>query len=149
MTKNYIESPFTTIGQNFYRNYQIFFKILETEDENNIIFKAKEFRKMLQFESTKEMSSINRKVYDDSFCDITIKLSDKKIVYKRSYDKSTNALYKAGGIMPVIYNIIKICLLIPVKTVYEINAINKVFKFDITKSIKKKNERNISKSIYN
>ena len=149
MTKNYIESPFTTVGQNFYRDYQIFFKIVETEDDNDIVFKTKKFKRLLQLDYTKEMSSINHKVNDNSFCDITIKLSDKKTIYKRSNEKLTNALYKAGGIMPVIYYMIKICLWIPVKIVYEINAINKVFKFDMTKTIRKINERNRSKIKFN
>ena len=149
MTRNYVESPFTTVGENFFKDYQLSFKIIETEEDDGIILKSKKFGKTLQFESTKEMASINRKVYDDSFCDITIKLSDRKTVYKKSYEKIPNALYKVGGIMPVIYYIIKICLLIPVKTIYEINAINKVFKFDMTKIIKKRNERGISKIICN
>ena len=149
MTRNYIETPFTTVGQYFYTDYQIVLKIVETEVDDNIIYKSKKFKKMLQFESTKEMSSINRKVYDDSFCDITIKLTNQKTVYKKNYEKLPNALWKAGGIMPVIYYIIKVCLWLPVKTVYEINAINKVFKFDMTKIIKKNAERNISKIICN
>ena len=147
MTRNYIETPFTTVGQYFYTDYQIVLKIVETEVDDNIIYKSKKFKKMLQFESTKEMSSINRKVYDDSFCDITIKLTNQKTVYKKNYEKLPNALWKAGGIMPVIYYIIKICLWLPVKTVYEINAINKVFKFDLKKKIKNINERSVSKII--
>ena len=142
MIRNYIESPFTTIGQNFYRDYQVFLKIVETEEDNNILFSTKKFKKALQFDYTKEMSTINPKVNDNSFCDMTIKLSDKKTVYKRSCDKLSNASFKAGGIMSGIYYIIKICLWFPVKAVYEINALNNVFKFDMTKIIKKKNDKN-------
>ena len=149
MTRDYIENPYTTVGQDFFRDYQVLLKIVETEDDDNIIFESKKFKKILQFDYTREMFTLNRKVYDDSFCDITIKLSDKKTIYKKSYEKLSNALYKVGGIMPVIYYIIKICLWFPVKTNYEIDAINKVFKFDITKIIKKRSEKNIHKIISN
>ena len=149
MAIRYIESPFVTVGQNFFRDFQVFLKIVETKNDDNIIFKTKKTRKLLQLDNTKPMSTLNNKIYDNSFRDISIKLSEKKTVYKRSYEKLTNALYKAGGIMPAIYYIIKISLFLPVKTVYEINAINKVFKFDISKTNKKINERNISKISFN
>ena len=149
MTIDYLENPFTTVGQDFFRDYQVLLKIVETEDDDNIIYTSKKFRKLLQFDYTKEMFTLNRKVYDDSFCDLTIKLSDIKTVYKKSYEKLSDALYKVGGIMPVIYYIIKICLWIPVKTVYEINAVNKLFKFDIKRTSKNLNERSISKNIIN
>ena len=149
MTIDYLENPFTTVGQDFFRDYQVLLKIVETEDDDNIIYTSKKFKKLLQFDYTREMFTLNRKVYDDSFCDVTIKLSDKKTVYKKSYEKLSNALYKVGGIMPVIYYIIKIILWFPVKTVYEINAINNVFKFNMRKSIKKISKKNIQKTMYN
>ena len=147
MTRNSLENQYSTDGHNFFKDYQIYLKIVETEDDDNILFESKKNKKLLQFDSTREMSSINRKVNDDSFCDITIKLSDKKTTYKKSYEKLLDALFNAGSIMNVIYYIIKICLWLPVKTVYEINAINKVFKFDKVKIIKKISEKNISKII--
>ena len=150
MTKTYIETSFTTIGQNFYRDYQIFLKIVETEEDNNIIFNSKKFKKILQLDYFKEMFTINHKINDNSFCDITVKLSDLKTVYKKNYEKLPNALYKVGGLLPVIYYIIRMLLWFPVKTVYEINAVNKVFKFDMTKTIKKDNKiNNISNNIDN
>ena len=145
MIKNYIENSFTTVGQNFFKDYQIFLKVVETEESNNLIFESKKYSKTLQFDYTKEMSNINHKVYDNSFFDLVIRLSDKKTVYKRSYEKLSTALIKAGGIMSGIYYTIKISLWFPVKTVYEINAINKVFKFDMTKNIKKRSGKYILK----
>ena len=149
MTRDYLENPFTTVGQDFFRDFQVLLKVIETEYDDHFVYTSKKFRKLLQFDYTKEMFTLNRKVYDDSFCDVTIKLSDKKTVYKKSYEKLSSALYKVGGIMPVIYYIIKICMWFPVKTVYEIDAINKLFKFDMRKDIKKISERNIQKIISN
>ena len=149
MTRNSLENQYTTVGQNFFKDYQIYLKIIETEDDNGIIFKSEKLKKLLQFDSTREMTAINPKVFDDSFCDITIKLSSKKTVYKKSYEKLLDAFFKSGNIMTVIYYILKICLWLPVKTVYEINAINKVFRFDKAKIIKKISEGNISKILSN
>ena len=138
-----MENHYTTIGQNFFKDYQIFFKIIDTEVDDGVIFKSKKYRRMLQIDYSKDRVAINQKVNDASLCDITIKLSDKKTIYKKSYEKLIDALYKAGGIMPIIYYIIKVCFLLPVKIVYEINVINKIFKFDMSRFITKISDKNI------
>ena len=83
MAKTSIENQYTTIGQNFFKDYQVILREVEIEQDNNIIYKSKKLRKLLQFDYTREMSSINLKVYDNSFYDINIKLSDKKQYKKK------------------------------------------------------------------
>ena len=150
MTRKSLESQYTTIGQNFFRDYQILLKIVETEDDTGIIINSKKYKKMLQFDQTLNMVALNRKVYDDSFCDITIKLSDKKTIYKRKYEKIYNGFSKVGSMMTLICTLIQFCSWFPVKTVYEVNVINKVFKFDLSTTAKnKKIESRISKYLIN
>ena len=151
MTETYIENPYTTVNQYSFTSYQIFLKIVETEDDTGIIFNSKKYKKILQYDSTSDMFSLNRKVNDgNSFCQITIKLSDKKTVYKRKFEKVQDAFSKAGSLMTLIYSFIQICSWLPMKTVYEVNVINKVFKFDInTTKNKIMNENYISRYIMN
>ena len=151
MFRNYIESPFTNIGQNFFRDYQVLLKIVETEDDTGIIINSKKYKKVLQFDYTINMVAFNRKIYDeDSFSEITIKLSDKKTIYKRKYDKIHNAFSKAGSVMTLICTLIQFCSWLAVKTVYEVNVINKVFRFDMkTATNKKTNDFHISRYLMN
>ena len=150
MTRNYIENPFTIISQYTFTNYQIFLKIIETEDDTGMIINSKKYRKLLQFDYSTNMYALNDKIYDiDSFCQIDIKLSDIKTVYKRKFEKIQDAFSKAGSIMTLIYSFIQFCSWLPVKTVYEVNVINKVFRFDINTAMNKMNESNISRHVIN
>ena len=142
MTRTYIESPYTTIGQNFFKDYQILLKIVETEDDTGLISKYKKYKKLLQIDETISMFSLNRKINDDSFCEISIALSDKKTVYKREYERIQNAISKAGSIMTLICTIIQFFFWLPVKIFYEVSVINKVFRFDMKKTKNKKMNQN-------
>ena len=151
MTRTYIEKPFTTVNQYSFTNFQIFLKIVETEDDTGIILNSRKYKKLLQYDYATDMSTFNRKINDgNSFCQIAIKLSDIKTVYKRKFEKIYNAFGKAESIMTLIFSFIQFCSWLPVKTVYEVNVINKTFKFDMnTTKNKKMNESNISKHIIN
>ena len=151
MTKTYIESPVTNVGLNFFRNFQILLKIFETEDDIGIITSSKKYKKILQYDHTINMLALNHKIYDDaSLCDIIIKLLDKKTIYKRRYEKIHNSFSKVGSMMTLICTLIQVCSWLPVKTVYEVNIINKVFRFDMKKSTNKKSsDCHISKYLIN
>ena len=151
ITRAYVENPFTTVSQHSFKNYQINLKIVETEDDTGILFSSTTKRRILQSDFTTDMFSLNSRVNDvSSYCQVNIKLSDRKTIYKRRYEKITNALSKAGSLMTLIYSIIQICSFLPVKTDYEVNVINKVFKFDMNTILNKKmDESFISKHIIN
>ena len=151
MTKIYIENPFTIVSQNIFTNYQIFLKIVETEDDIGLFANSKKYKRILQFDYTTNLFSLNRKISDvDSFCEFVIKLSDKKTVYNRKFEKIYNAFSKAGSIMTLIFTVTQFCSWLSVKIVYEVNVINKVFKFDLNTTTNKKiDENNISKHIIN
>ena len=87
MTRTYIENPYTTASKNFFKDFQIFLKILVIEGVTGII-----------------KSKINYN--NNSFCEIIIKLSDKKTVYKRQFEKITSAFSKAGSLMTLIYSFV-------------------------------------------
>ena len=149
MTRTYIENPFTTVSQYSFKNYQINLKIVETEDDTGIIFSSTTKRRILQSDFISDMYAVKSRVNDaDSYCQVNIKLSDRKTVYKRKYEKIHNAFSKAGSIMTLIYSFIQLCSWLPVKTIYEVNIINKVFKFNKNSIINNKiSESNISKHI--
>ena len=151
MTRTYIENPYTTVNQYSFTSYQIFLKVVEVEDDKGIIINSKKYKKILQFDSTTNMFSLNSKVNDgNSFCQITIKLSDIKTIYKRKFEKVHTAFSKAGSIMTLIYYFIQFCSWLPVKTVYEVNVINKIFRFDMNTTTNKKIiENHISRYIIN
>ena len=151
MIRTFIENEYTSIGQNYFRDYQVFLKIVEIEDDIGILTNNKKYKKILQFDYTMNMFALNHKIYDyNSFCEITIKLSDKRTIYKRKFEKIHNAFSKAGSMMTLIYTLIQLCSWLPVKTVYEINVMNKVFRFDISTEINKKNNKShVSKHLIN
>ena len=150
MTRTYIENPYTTISQYSFKDYQILLQIVETDDDTGIITDSKKYKKILQYDYSMNMFSLKNKVYDNSFCEITIKLSDKKTIYKRRFEKITNALSKAGSLMTLIYSLIQLCSWLVVRTVYEVNIINKVFRLDINSTKNKKmNEEHIAKYLIN
>ena len=145
MTRTYIEDLYSTACKDSFKDYQVFLKIVETEDDTGIITNSRKYRKLLQFDYTKDMFVLNRKVYDDnSYLDITIKLSDKKTAYKRTFEKINTSFSKAGSMMTLICSFIQFCCWLPVKTFYEVSVINKIFRFDLTKN-KKLNGSNISR----
>ena len=150
MSRNYLESQYTTVSQYSFKDYQILLKIIETEDDTGIITNSKKYKKILQYDFTKNMIVLNRKIYDNSFCEMTIKLSDKKTVYKRGFEKIQHAFSKSGSVMTLVCSLIQFCSWLPVKIIYEVNVINKVFRLDMNLTKKKKmNESHISKYLIN
>ena len=149
MTRTYIENPFTTVSQNFFKNYQVNLKIVETIDDTGMIIDHKNKRKLLQYDYISDMFALNSRVNDgDAFCQIDIKLSDRKTIYRRKFEKINDAFSRSGSVMTLIYYIILFCSWLPVKSVYEVNVLNKVFRFDMnTIKTKKTNEINISRHV--
>ena len=150
MTRTYIENPFTTVSQYSFKNFQINLKIVETDDDTGVILSSRKKTKILQYDYITDMFAIKSRVNDgDSFCQINIKLSDRKTIYKRSFEKINIAFSKAGSIMTLVYTFIRLCFWLPVKSVYEINVINKVFRFDMNTANGKVNESHILKHLIN
>ena len=80
---------------------------------------------------------IENNIYEngESFCDVTIKLSENIRTEKRTYTKLITILGDVGGLMEVIFTIFKIISSFSVDILYEISLVNNLFKFDLNKKI--------------
>jgi hypothetical protein len=67
----------------------------------------------------------------ESFCNITIKLSEKVLTERRRYTKLIEVMRDVGGFMEVILSVFKIVSLFSTNILYEKSLVNCLFEFDI------------------
>ncbi len=92
---------------------------------------------------------IENNIYEngESFCDVTIKLSENIRTEKRTYTKLITILGDVGGLMEVIFTIFKIISSFYLDILYEISLVNNLFKFDLNKKIIILKEKKLPKKI--
>jgi len=80
----------------------------------------------------------------ESFCDVTIKLSDNVRTERREYTKLMTILGDVGGLMEVIFTLFRIMCSFSVDILYDISLVNNLFNFDLEKKLimNKKREKN-------
>jgi hypothetical protein len=74
-------------------------------------------------------------VTGESICDVTLKLSDKVLMQKRTFIKLSEILGNIGGFMQVIYLFLKIIIYFSIQILYETSLVNNLFEFNIEKKI--------------
>ena len=67
----------------------------------------------------------------ESFCDITLKLSDLVFYQRRTYTKILNILGDVGGIMEIFNMVFRFLISFAVDILYETSIINKLFYFEL------------------
>jgi hypothetical protein len=67
----------------------------------------------------------------ESFCNITIKLTEKVLTERRRYTKLIEVMRDVGGFMEVILSVFKIVSLFSTNILYEKSLVNCLFEFDI------------------
>lgn len=88
-------------------------------------------------------------VTGQSFCDVTLKLSDKVLTQKRTYTKLVEILGNIGGFMQVVYSLLRIISSFSTTILYEASLVNNLFNFNLDrKIILINNKKNILKNIY-
>ena len=108
--------------------------------------------KYLRYDSQVQMTNfIENNIYEtgESFCSVTIKLSDLVRVQRRSYSNLLTVLESVGGTMEVIFLLFKISSYFITTILYELDIVNILFKFNIDKkTIIIKNKKNNFESKY-
>jgi hypothetical protein len=129
---------YTKIGKNIFQEMHAFFQIVNIETETDYLgfnnFDSFKSQKFLKYDSLSILSNIvDRNIYEtgDSFCDVTLKLSDKILTQRRRYTKLLEILGNIGGLMEVLFIIFKIISSFPTKILYEEDLINNLFQFNL------------------
>ena len=131
------------IGKKLFQEIHAFFQIVNIETETDYIgfnnfhsFKTETF---LKYDSVSILSNIAEKdIYEtgDSFCDVSLKLSDKVLTQRRTYTKLLEILGNIGGLMEVLFSLFRIISSYPTKILYEEALVNNLFQFNLdTKEI--------------
>jgi hypothetical protein len=92
----------------------------------------------LKYDYSSTMSNIiENDIYKtgESFCNVTLKLSDKVLTEKRTYTKLVEILGNVGGFMQVIYTLLRIISSFSINILYELSLVNDLFEFNIDKKI--------------
>ena len=126
---------YTTVGKRLFKEFHVFFKIVNIETDLDFIgideipnIKNEKFIKYDYFNQMTKL--LDKDVYEtgESFCDITLKLSDLVFYQKRKYAKLLNILGDVGGLMETINSIIEFIASHIVDIIYETSLINTLFE---------------------
>ena len=147
---------YTTVGKKLFKEIHAFFQIVNVETDIDIFgldyFKDIKKETFLKYDSSSFMSSIIENdiyVTGQSFCDVTLKLSDKVLTQKRTYTKLVEILGNIGGFMQVVYSLLRIISSFSTTILYEASLVNNLFNFNLDrKIILINNKKNILKNIY-
>ena len=143
---------YTTVGKKLFQEIHIYFQIVNIETDLDILgfseFQQVKSQKYLKYDSTIQMANLlEEDIYETgiSFCNVTIKLSEKILTEKRRYTKLIEVLRDVGGFTEVILNVFQIISYFSSNILYELSLINNLFEFDIDKKliIIRKNQNNI------
>ena len=139
------------VGKRLFMEVHVFFQIVSIETDMDIIgleqFQNFKVDKYLRYDSQVQMTNfIENNIYEtgESFCSVTIKLSDLVRVQRRSYSNLLSVLESVGGTMEVIFLLFKISSYFITAILYELDIVNILFKFNIDKKtiIIKNNKHN-------
>ena len=133
---------YTTIGTKLFKEIHAFFQIVNIETDMDWMgfdeLKDIKSEIHLKYDEMISMSNlIENNIYEtgESFCDVTIKLSENVRTEKRTYTKLITILGDVGGFMEVIFTIFKIISSFSIDILYEISLVNNLFNFDLNKKI--------------
>ena len=142
---------FTTVGKRLFREMQIYYQIVNIETDLDFIgldqFENINSESYLKYNEMVVMSNfLETNIYEtgESFCDVTIKLSDNVRTERREYTKLLTILGEVGGLMEVLMDLFRIMCSFSVDILYDISLVNNLFNFDLEKKliVNKKREKN-------
>ncbi len=161
LTPNNYKNPFrprdvdiyTTVGKNMFKEIHAFFQVVDIQTDMDWLgfdeFENIKSEKFLKYDETIIMSNIiDDDIYinGNSFCDFTIKLSENVRTERRTYTKLIAILGDIGGLMEVVYTLLKIISSFAGDILYEIALVNNLFSFDLNnKVIILKDKKNVKK----
>ena len=147
---------YTKVGKKIFQEMHTFFQIVNVETETDFIgfnnlysFKSEKF---LKYDTSSILTNlVDCNIYEtgDSFCEVTLKLSDKVLTQRRTYTKLLEILGNIGGLMEVLFTLFKVISSFPTKILYEEDLINNLFQFDLDRkeiSLSHKEKKYIKKN---
>jgi len=143
---------YATVGKRLFQEIHTFFQIVNIETDLDFIgfeeFENIKIDKFLKYDEMIIMSNIiENDIYEtgESFCDFTIKLSENIRIERRTYTKLITILGDVGGLMEVVFTLLKIISSLSVDILYEISLVNNIFNFNINRKLiilkEKKNKK--------
>ena len=162
LTPNDYKSPikgrtqdiYTTVGKKLFKELHIFFKITNIETDLDFIgineIENIKTEKYLKYDSYSQMTKLlETNIYEtgESFCDITLKLSDLVFYQRRTYTKLLNILGDVGGVMEIFNMIFRFLISFAVDILYETAIINKLFNFELDQTKIKFKKEILNKNI--
>ena len=154
---------YSSVGKKLFQEIHVYFQLVNIETDLEFLgfsdFYLVRTNKYLKYDSIIQMTNlIETDIYNtgESFCDVTIKLTDKVLTEKRRYTKLIEVLRDVGGFMEVMLSIFKIISHFSSNIIYEKSLVNNLFSFDIDKKtviikndLIKNNELNKEINIFN
>ena len=129
---------YATVGKKLFQELHVLYQIVDIETDLDPLgfsdFQNVRSEKYLKYNSLIQMTNIlENDLYEtgESFCNITIKLSEKVLTERRRYTKLIEVMRDVGGFMEVILSVFKIVSLFSTNILYEKSLVNCLFEFDI------------------
>ena len=131
---------YATVGKKLFQEIHVFFQIVNIETDLDPLgfsdFQNVKSERYLKYNSLVQMTNIlENDLYEtgESFCNVTIKLTEKILTEKRRYTKLIEVMRDVGGFMEVILSIFKIVSFFSTNILYEKSLVNCLFEFDINR----------------
>ena len=129
---------YATVGKKLFQELHVLYQIVDIETDLDPLgfsdFQNVRSEKYLKYNSLIQMTNIlENDLYEtgESFCNITIKLTEKVLTERRRYTKLIEVMRDVGGFMEVILSVFKIVSLFSTNILYEKSLVNCLFEFDI------------------
>ena len=129
---------YATVGKKLFQELHVLYQIVDIETDLDPLgfsdFQNVRTEKYLKYNSLIQMTNLlENDLYEtgESFCNITIKLTDKVLTERRRYTKLIEVMRDVGGFMEVILSVFKIVSLFSTNILYEKSLVNCLFEFDI------------------
>ena len=145
------QDVYTTVGKKLFKELHLYFKITNIETNTNIIgideIKSVRNEKYIKYDSFSQMTKLlETDIYEtgESFCDITLKLSDLVFYQKRKYTNILEILGYLGGLMELVMSIFQFFISFYTDELYNIALVNTLFNIEIeNKNIAYNENKNI------
>ena len=136
------QDVYTKVGKKLFQEIHIYFQIVNIITDIDLLgfseFEDVKNKKYLKYDSSIQMTNIiEDDIYEtgESFCDVTIKLSEKILTEKRRYTKFTEVLRDVGGLTEVVLSLIYIITFFSSRVSYDLSLVNNLFEFDTDKKL--------------
>ena len=138
---------YSTVGKKLFKEIHAYFQIVNIETDLDFLgfddFDHTKTETYLKFDELVTMSNImENNIYEtgESFCDFTLKLSENIRIERRTYTKLITILGDVGGLMEVVFTLLRIISSLSVNILYEITLVNNIFDYNIKKQLIKLKE---------